>query len=146
MLQRRARNRLKAEINIVPYIDVMLVLLVIFMVTAPLLNQGVEVNLPKAASEPIDVDPQRIEVIVLSVTKGNQCYLNVGPEKAELVDCQTLEPRDDIHELLKHQPQPPVLVRADRQVLYERVILAMTALKSAGALKVGLSTAPPESP
>ena len=144
MLRRRSHSRLKAEINIVPYIDVMLVLLVIFMVTAPLLNQGVEVDLPKAPADTLDIEKREMDVVVLSVTRENRCYLNVGAQQAEPVDCRTLEPRADIRTLLKQQPQPPVLVRADREVRYEQVIQAMTALKDAGAAKVGLSTSPPE--
>lgn len=148
MARRSSHNRLKAEINIVPYIDVMLVLLVIFMVTAPLLNQGVEVDLPKAAAEAIDTKEQDAEVVVLSVQKSGECFLNVGSERAQVVDCANLEPRlTDIREHLSRKPQPPVLVRADRELKYDQVIKAMTVLRDAGAAKVGLSTAPPnESP
>lgn len=147
MARRSSHGRLKAEINIVPYIDVMLVLLVIFMVTAPLLNQGVEVDLPKAAAEQIDIKDQEIEVLVLSVQKDGSCYLNVGSEKAQSVNCQSLDPRlADIRERLGRKPQPPILVRADRELKYDEVIKAMTVLRSAGAAKVGLSTAPPDGP
>ncbi|MBL8259883.1 MAG: protein TolR [Candidatus Competibacteraceae bacterium] len=147
MARRSAHSRLKAEINIVPYIDVMLVLLVIFMVTAPLLNQGVEVDLPKAPTEKIDTQNQETQVLVLSVQKGGSCYFNVGSEKAQQVNCADLEPRlADIRERLTHKPQPPVLVRADRELKYDDVIKAMAILRDAGAEKVGLSTAPPDSP
>lgn len=145
MARRSSHSRLKAEINIVPYIDVMLVLLVIFMVTAPLLNQGVEVELPKAPAKELDAHKQNNEVIVLSVQKDGRCYLNIGSEKAQLVDCKQLSPRrTEIEELLKQTSQPPVLVRADKDVRYEQVIQAMAALKEVGANKVGLSTAPPD--
>ncbi|MER2558971.1 MAG: protein TolR [Candidatus Competibacter denitrificans] len=145
MARRSSHGRLKAEINIVPYIDVMLVLLVIFMVTAPLLNQGVEVDLPKAAAERIDTKERDTEVVVLSVQKNGLCYLNVGSEKAESVNCANLEPRlADIRERLSRKPQPPVLVRADRELKYDDVIKAMAVLRDAGAAKVGLSTAPPD--
>lgn len=145
MARRSSHGRLKAEINIVPYIDVMLVLLVIFMVTAPLLNQGVEVELPKAPAETLDAHQQENQVIVLSVQKDGLCHLNVGSEKAQPVDCKQLVPRRvEVEELLKRVPQPPVLVRADKDVRYEQVIQAMAALKAAGAAKVGLSTAPPD--
>jgi biopolymer transport protein TolR len=147
MARRSSHGRLKAEINIVPYIDVMLVLLVIFMVTAPLLNQGVEVDLPKAAAAKIDTNDQETEVLVLSVQKGGVCYLNVGSEKAQPVNCGDLEPRlADTRERLSRKPQPPVLVRADRELKYDEVIKAMTVLRDAGAAKVGLSTAPPDEP
>ncbi|MBK7542339.1 MAG: protein TolR [Candidatus Competibacteraceae bacterium] len=147
MARRSSHGRLKAEINIVPYIDVMLVLLVIFMVTAPLLNQGVEVDLPKAAAEKIDTKDKDTEVLVLSVQKGGSCYFNIGSEKAQTVNCANLEPRlASIRERLSQKPQPPVLVRADRELKYEDVIKAMTVLREAGAAKVGLSTAPPNEP
>ncbi len=147
MARRSSHGRLKAEINIVPYIDVMLVLLVIFMVTAPLLNQGVEVDLPKAAAEQIDTRDQETEVLVLSVQKNGACYLNVGSEKAQSVNCENLEPRlADVRERLSRKPQPPVLVRADRELKYDEVIKAMTVLRDAGAVKVGLSTAAPDEP
>ena len=147
MARRSSHSRLKAEINIVPYIDVMLVLLVIFMVTAPLLNQGVEVDLPKAAAEQIDTKDQETEVLVLSVQKNGACYLNVGSEKAQSVNCENLEPRlADVRERLSRKPQPPVLVRADRELKYDEVIKAMTVLRDAGAVKVGLSTAAPDEP
>ncbi|MGB5064081.1 MAG: protein TolR [Candidatus Competibacter sp.] len=147
MARRSSHGRLKAEINIVPYIDVMLVLLVIFMVTAPLLNQGVEVDLPKAPAEPLNDRDQASEVVVLSVQKDGACYLGIGVEKAQPVACDTLEPqRQGVVDLMAHKPQPPVLVRADREVKYDQVIQGMTALRSAGAVKVGLSTAPPDGP
>jgi biopolymer transport protein TolR len=147
MARRSSHGRLKAEINIVPYIDVMLVLLVIFMVTAPLLNQGVEVDLPKAPAEPLDTRTPETEVLVLSVQRNGACYLSVGAEKAQPVDCKTLEPRrEDARERLSRKPQPPVLVRADRELKYDEVIKAMTVLRDAGAAKVGLSTAPPDEP
>jgi biopolymer transport protein TolR len=145
MARRSSHSRLKAEINIVPYIDVMLVLLVIFMVTAPLLNQGVEVDLPKAPAEQIDVKNQESEVIVLSVQRDGTCHLNVGSESAKPLSCQNLEPRlAEIRERLSRKPQPPILVRADRELKYDQVIKAMAVLREAGADKVGLSTAAPD--
>jgi biopolymer transport protein TolR len=145
MARRSSHSRLKAEMNVVPYIDVMLVLLVIFMVTAPLLNQGVEVDLPQVAMKPTDLPDQQTETVVLSVRRDGSCYLNVGSENAQPVECLRLVPRRDaIVALLKRVPQPPVLVRADKEVRYEQVIQAMAALKEAGATKVQLSTAPPD--
>ena len=145
MARRSANRRLKAEINIVPYIDVMLVLLVIFMVTAPLLNQGVEVELPKAPAQSLEAQAHEIEVIVLSVQRNGVCSLSIGSESGQTVDCQQLAPRREaVVERLKQTPQPPVLVRGDKEVRYEQVIQAMAALKEVGADKVGLSTAPPD--
>ncbi len=100
---------------------------------------------PKAPSETLDAHQQEKQVIVLSVQKDGLCHLNVGSEKAQQVDCKQLAPRRvEVEELLKRVPQPPVLVRADKDVRYEQVIQAMAALKAAGAVKVGLSTAPPD--
>ena len=145
MARRSSHSRLKAEINIVPYIDVMLVLLVIFMVTAPLLNQGVEVDLPKAPAESLNNHEKATEVLVLSIQKDGSCYLGIGAEKAQTVNCDTLEPRhQDSVNLMAQKPQPPVLVRADREVQYDQVIKGMAALRNTGAVRVGLSTAPPE--
>lgn len=145
MTRRSSHGRLKAEINVVPYIDVMLVLLVIFMVTAPLLNQGVEVDLPQAQAEPLDALAPELDAVILSITREEDCYLGVGPERAEPVECDTLEPRRGVvGELLGRTPPPPVLVRADREIKYDRVIRAMRALREAGAVRVGLSTAPPD--
>jgi biopolymer transport protein TolR len=147
MARRSSHSRLKAEINIVPYIDVMLVLLVIFMVTAPLLNQGVEVELPKAPAESLEAHAPETEVLVLSVQRDGACYFNVGSEKAQWVDCQQFTPRRaEIEERLRRTPQPPVIVRGDKKIPYEQVIQAMAALKAVGAAKVGLSTAPPDTP
>ena len=147
MASNRRPRRTVAQINVVPYIDVMLVLLVIFMVTAPLLNQGVEVDLPKAPAESLDDRTPETEVLVVSVQRDGGCYFNVGSEKAQPVDCQQLVPRrTEIEERLRRTPQPPVLVRADKEVRYEQVIQAMAALKAVGAAKVGLSTAPPDTP
>ncbi|TVR60786.1 MAG: ExbD/TolR family protein [Candidatus Competibacteraceae bacterium] len=147
MARRSSHGRLKAEMNVVPYIDVMLVLLVIFMVAAPLLNQGVEVDLPQAQAEALDALAPELDAIILSITREEDCYLGVGPERAEPVACDTLEPRREaVGELLGRSPPPPVLVRADRDIKYDRVIQGMQALREVGAVRVGLSTAPPDLP
>ena len=103
--------------------------------------------MPKAPAESLNDQDRVSEVVVLSVQKDGACYLGIGAEKAQPVDCDTLEPRlQGIAELMTHKPQPPVLVRADREVKYDQVIKGMTALRNAGAVKVGLSTAPPDGP
>jgi biopolymer transport protein TolR len=125
------------EINVVPYIDVMLVLLIIFMVTAPLLSQGVKVDLPKAAAEPLppDMDP-----LVLSIDAEGSMFLNI-------VDSQTPQNADRILELvsavIRREPERPVLVKADRSVQYGRVVEGMVLLQQAGAQKVGFATESP---
>jgi biopolymer transport protein TolR len=123
----------------------MLVLLVIFMVTAPFLNQGIDVDLPKAQADQINTSNRETEILSLSVKKDGTCYLSSGLEKTQIVSCQSLEPHfTDVKEYLSKRPQPPVLVRADRELKYERVIKAMSILQEAGAKKIGLSTATPD--
>lgn len=134
------KRRLMGEINVVPYIDVMLVLLIIFMVTAPLLSQGIEVELPDAAAEPLSSDMQESEPLILSVDAAGAYYLNVGDnedsprEPAEIFRlAQTV---------LGKQPDVPVLVKADENVAYGRVVSGMVLLQQAGALKIGFLTDP----
>ena len=103
------------EINVVPYIDVMLVLLIIFMVTAPLLTQGIKVDLPKAAAEPLD--PEMLtenEPLILSITRGGTLHLNVGGEEDTPLDARTVRTRSAA--ILRRNPATPVLVRADTDV------------------------------
>ena len=132
MSPRRTR-KLMGEINVVPYIDVMLVLLIIFMVTAPLLRQGVKVELPETDGA---------EVIVLSVEPTGQMYLNLGDPDAAL-------PAERVVELvsaaMRREPGRPVLVKADRAVPYGRVVEGMVLLQQAGARKVGFVTQPVQS-
>jgi biopolymer transport protein TolR len=126
------------EINVVPYIDVMLVLLIIFMITAPLLTQGVKVELPKAGAEPLE--PQRIQPLVLSVDRAGRLYLNVGGNPQTAIDDATVEARATA--ALRHTPDMQVLVKADNAVAYGRVVQAMVILQRAGARKLGFITEP----
>jgi len=128
-----------AEINVVPYIDVMLVLLIVFMVAAPLLTQGVQVDLPQAPSNPLDNDDQ--EPLVVSVKADGSYYATLGNDEQQaksLDDIQT-----QVGKVLKAQPQTPVLVWGDTNVVYGKVIELMTALQAVGADSVGLVTEPP---
>ena len=137
--QSAARRRplpLMAEINAVPYIDVMLVLLVVFVVAAPLLTQGVEVELPSADAEALEGDDQ--EPVIVSVDKEGKYYLNVGAEPEQALELSSLEIR--VATLLRNQPGLPVLVRADRNIGYGVVIALMAALQKAGVPNVGLIT------
>jgi len=127
------------EINVVPYIDVMLVLLIIFMVTAPLLTQGIEVDLPKAAAEPIDTG-QNDEPLVLSVDAAGRFFLNVGDDEDAAIESDRVVTLASV--VLRRRPATPVLVKADRQVAYGRVVEAMVLLQQAGAEKVGFLTDP----
>jgi biopolymer transport protein TolR len=129
-----------AEINVVPYIDVMLVLLIIFMVTAPLLSQGVKVELPETdGAEPIDQDP---EMIVLSVEPTGQMYLNLGDPDVALSPERAVEL---VATAMRREPGRPVLVKADKAVPYGRVVEGMVLLQQAGARKVGFVTQPVQS-
>ena len=138
--RRVPRRKPMSEINVVPYIDVMLVLLIIFMVTAPLLTQGVKVDLPQADAEVIDTREQ--EPLVVSVTAAGEYYVNYGDDKDSPIDAQTLLTRTAA--LLRQRPELPVVVRGDKDVPYGRVVFVMTLLQKAGAPSVGLMTDPPE--
>ena len=138
-----ASNRFKkkrmAEINVVPYIDVMLVLLVIFMVTAPLLAEGVKVELPQTSTRPLDKVEQ--EPVIVSIDASGKYYLNIGEKPEEAVDDSTLVAR--VAAVLRHRKGADVLVRGDQNVEYGKVILAMSLLQQAGVNNVGLVTEPP---
>lgn len=128
------RRRLMSEINVVPYVDVMLVLLVIFMVAAPLLTQGVSVNLPSSAASPVSTDRKPL---VVTVDAGGKVYLQ---DKAVSLDklLQTVSAAK------RGQPELQVLVRGDRDANYGRVIQVMAQLQAAGIQDVGLLTESPE--
>ena len=125
------------EINVVPYIDVMLVLLVIFMVTAPMLSQGIKVDLPKAGAEPIE--PDKLEPLVLSIDREGRLYVNLGDPDAAQTPDRVLEIASAA---LRREPERPVLVKADTAVAYGRVVEGMVLLQKAGAKKVGFVTEP----
>ena len=121
MARVRKRRRPMSEINVVPYIDVMLVLLVIFMITAPLLTQGVKVDLPEADAEPL---PSEVDdPVVVSVNARGELFIDVGEGKNQPVDPETLQLR--VAAVLKHKPKTPILIRGDTNVDYGRVIQAM---------------------
>jgi biopolymer transport protein TolR len=125
-----------SEINVVPYIDVMLVLLIIFMITAPLLQQGVEIDLPQASANPLP--PEQREPLIVSVSKAGELYLNIGEDIDKPVDEDMLGKR--VGAVMQNHPQTPVLVRGDKEVDYGRVTEAMVLLQAAGVEKVGLMT------
>ncbi len=133
------RRRMLAEINVVPYIDVMLVLLVIFMVTAPMLMQGVEVNLPDAAAAP--VKDQDAEPLIVSINDRGELFLNLGANEKQALELATVRQR--VAAVLRRSPDKPVLVWGDEQVPYGQVVTVMTALQEAGAPSVGLVTESP---
>lgn len=133
MEYRKNRKKLMSEINVVPYIDVMLVLLVIFMITAPLLTQGVKVELPQANARAVDTQDR--ETLVVTVDREGRYFLDDRRTGAE-------ELQKKVAGILRVRPQTPVMVRGDRHVPYGDVIAAMTLLQAAGAESVGLITEP----
>ncbi|MDH3353655.1 MAG: protein TolR [Chromatiales bacterium] len=137
-MSRRHRRKVMGEINVVPYIDVMLVLLVIFMVTAPMLTQGVKVELPQADSNPVEQSSE--EPLVVSINREGKFFLNIGGEADEPLDAQTLSLR--VAAMLRLHPKQAVYVRGDDQVPYGRVVEAMALIQQAGVPSVGLLTKP----
>ena len=133
------KRKLMGEINVVPYIDVMLVLLIIFMVTAPLLTQGVKVELPKAGAEAIPDVPNHPPLVV-SVDREGNLYINVGDNEDEPASSANIVSR--VRAVLNQRPDTPVLVKADRAVPYGNVVGAMVLLQQGGADNVGFVTDP----
>jgi len=133
------KRKLMGEINVVPYIDVMLVLLVIFMVTAPLLTQGIKVELPKAGAEPIDDVPDH-RPVVLSVDAAGNLYLDIGDDEEAPISGAEVVRRVGI--VIRNKPETPILVKADRAVPYGNVVGAMVLLQQGGAESIGFVTDP----
>ena len=146
MRSKRNKRRPMSEINVVPYIDVMLVLLVIFMITTPLLNLGVEVNLPNADAAPLD-SQQNDEPMVITVLKNGDLYLNAGGEadrvNSGLIDAQSLV--TTVAAIVRRNPDLQVLIGGDEMVGYGHVYNAMVLLQKAGVTKVGLMSDPLDS-
>ncbi len=140
MEQRRQRRKPMAEINVVPYIDVMLVLLVIFMITAPLLNLGVEIELPQSAAEPLETQTDD-SVVMVTVTSNGDLYLNTDG-RGELIDPESLVLQ--MAAFVRRNPELEVLVGGDTQAAYGQVYQAMVLLQEAGVTKVGLMSDPEE--
>lgn len=140
MRKMRRRRRPMSDINVVPYIDVMLVLLVIFMVTAPLITQGVKVDLPQANAEVIS--SEAAEPLVITVDREGDMFLDVGQGKGQPMDPNKIMVR--IQAVLKYRPNTPIMIKGDAGVSYGRVVDAMVLAQAAGAPSVGLITTPPE--
>ena len=142
---RRGRRRPMADINVVPYIDVMLVLLVIFMITAPMLNLGVEVELPKADAEAMDIEENN-EPLVITVLANGDLYLNAGGDldgtSSGLIDPETL--RTTVTAIVSRNPEIQVLVGGYEGASYGQVYGALALLQAAGVGKVGLMSDPAE--
>jgi len=137
----QTKLRLMSEINVVPYIDVMLVLLIIFMITAPLLTEGISVDLPNAAAQ--QLDPELLkdnEPIVLSVDRDGKFYLNIADDEEAAIDDAAIV--ELASAAIRRNAQTPVLVKADENVPYGRVVTGATLLQQAGATKIGFQTDP----
>ena len=139
-MSKAARRKPMSEINVVPYIDVMLVLLVIFMVTAPLMTQGIKVDLPEAASGPIDVTDDE-PMLVVSVKDDATYYINLG-EAEEPVPLSEIG--DRAAKIIAANPRIKVLVEGDKNLAYGVIVNLMNTLQEAGAKSVGLITEPLE--
>ena len=139
-MRQRIRKSPMSEINVVPYIDVMLVLLIIFMITAPLLSQGVKVDLPQVSSKPVeqsDKDP-----VIINVDKDGNFYIAYGENSDQPVTPEELINR--VNALQKYQPGIPILVGGDKNVPYGKVVELMALLQRAEVPTVGMITEPPE--
>lgn len=139
---RTQRKKLLAEINVVPYIDVMLVLLVIFMITAPLLTQGVNVSLPQASAKVMP--PKENSPIIISVDRNGKYYLNISKQPYQEVTAQEMmtEVAAAVQASQQQNQQREVYVKGDAAVDYGKVVQAMVLLQKAGVANVGLVTQP----
>lgn len=141
MSARARRRKLMGEINVVPYIDVMLVLLIIFMITAPLLKEGIKVDLPAAGAQPLDAAfLARHEPLIVTIDSHGKLYVNIGRGADLPLAEAAVEARAAA--VLRRDPATPVLVKADTTVPYGSVVRAMVLLQKAGAAKVGFLTDP----
>ncbi|MBB5015134.1 protein TolR [Rehaibacterium terrae] len=138
----RHRRKLKNEINVVPYIDVMLVLLIIFMVTAPLLNLGVEIELPQADAKPLDQEKK--DPVVVEITADGRYYLTLQGAPSEEITPEALEAK--VAAFMRQNPTAPVFIAGDHRVDYGVVMQGMALLQRAGVPKIGMMTAPPDQP
>ncbi len=135
MIYRLARKKnLKAEINVVPYIDVMLVLLIIFMILSPLLIQGIEVNLPKTDTTKMSIQS---EPLVISIDESGQYYINVGEESLS-IDLEELKRKSKV--IYEANPDIEVVFQSDKDVSFDFVAKAMASVQSVGISKIGIVT------
>lgn len=141
MRKRHGRRKPMGEINVVPYIDVTLVLLIIFMITTPMLQTGVDVDLPQAESASVEQQDDKPPVVV-SIKKSGEYFLRIDNQDDEAVQADTITGR--VIAVLAGKPGTQVLINADREVDYGTVVTVMAALKNAGVAKVGLMTKPEE--
>jgi len=127
-----SNNSLMSEINVTPFVDVMLVLLIIFMVTAPMMTQGVDVALPEASSESLPADEEQI---VVTIDKAGSVYISEYQVSIEFL-------KEKLNELLKNKTVKEVYLKADRDISYGIVVRVMSEIKGAGVEKLGMLTEP----
>ena len=135
--KQRKRRKLKSEINVVPYIDVMLVLLIIFMVTAPMLNLGVDIDLPESNAKSVSLDS---EPVLISIARDGTMYLTLGDEKREAIEMVDLG--NKVAAFVRQNPKVPVLVGGGHSIDYGKVYEVMVVLQQAGVPRVGLMSQP----
>jgi biopolymer transport protein TolR len=135
--KKAGRRRPMAEINVVPYIDVTLVLLIIFMITTPMLQSGVEVDLPRAQAAMVE-QKDDTPPLVISIQQGGNYFINSGNGEDEAISKEAIYPRVEI--ILKNKPETQVLINADKNVDYGTVVTTMADLKHAGVPSVSLMT------
>jgi biopolymer transport protein TolR len=138
---KRQKRKLKSEINVVPYIDVMLVLLIIFMVATPMLNANVDVNLPQANAKSLQ---DKKNPVIVSVGADGSLYLTMEGSKREPVDTETMKAK--VGAFVKVNPEISVLVAGDREGKYDGVYQVLADLQQAGVSKVGLMSQPQQGP
>ena len=138
-MSRRHKRKPMADINVVPYIDVMLVLLIVFMVAAPMLMQGVKVELPQAPAQPIG--KQDDEPLIVSVKADGSYYINLGKDQETASSLDSIG--NKVSKIMRRKPNTTVLVWGDKSVPYGEVVTLMTVLQNSGAPSVGLVTETP---
>jgi biopolymer transport protein TolR len=140
-MSRNKKRRLMADINVVPYIDVMLVLLIIFMITAPLLTQGISVDLPAVGAEPLDPDLlSQNEPLILSLDRDGRLYLNYGESPESPIDEEAV--LTTTAAVIRRNAETPILIKSDEAVSVGRFAAAMVLLQRAGADSIGIITDP----
>lgn len=137
-MARHAKRKPMGEINVVPYIDVMLVLLIIFMITAPLIQQGVEIDLPQANAETLPDEAD--DPLIVTVDKQGHYFLDVGGDTNKPIAADDMQLK--VAAVLRNKPKTPVMIRGDKDVPYGDVVHAMTLLQGAGVPSIGLMTDP----
>jgi len=139
-VSRSNKRKPVSEINVVPYIDVMLVLLIIFMITTPIIQQGVEIDLPQGDANPVETED--IPPLVVTVNANGQYFLDISEKASQAIDTESMQLH--VAAVLRNKPQTPVMIRGDKNVAYGTVINAMVALQAAGVPSIGLMTDPVE--